>query len=119
MRTSRVALLVSLLLTIPASAAAQERPAALPWLYAGTITAHMLDLHSTHRALSTGAAREANPFMTNSTARVAIKAGTSTLTVWTAERLWKGGKRKTAIALVAAVTAGTAAIAARNYRVAR
>lgn len=111
--------LVLLLLAIPAHASADDRPAALPWLYAGTITAHALDLHSTHRALSTGAAREANPFMTNASARVAIKAGTTTLTVWTAERLWKGGRRKTAIALVAAVTAGTAAIAARNYRVAR
>ncbi len=106
----------------PATTVITSRPAPLMPLYAGFAAAQALDIHSTALAIDRGA-RERNPLMKalgpdNTWAAVAVKAGITGATIWTAERMWKRNRRLNAVVLMAAVTAFQAAVDAHNYRVA-
>lgn len=106
----------------PAAAVITRRPAPLIPLYVGFATAQALDIHSTSLAIDRGA-RERNPLMKalgpdNTWAAVAVKAGVTGATFWTAERMWKRNRRMRAVVLMAAITALQTAVDAHNYRVA-
>ena len=98
-----------------------SRPASLMPLYAGLAAAHVLDLHSSHLALA-GGAREGNPVASfisrHPAAAVGVKIGVTGLTIWAAERMWRGHRRTSAVVLLAAVTALQTTIDLHNYRVA-
>lgn len=106
----------------PAAAVITRRPAPLIPLYVGFATAQALDIHSTALAIDRGA-RERNPLLKalgpdNTWAAVAVKAGVTGATFWTAERMWKRNRRMSAVVLMAAITALQTAVDAHNYRVA-
>src|SRR5690606_19563568 len=65
-----------------------RRPPALLPLYGSLITLQGLDIHSTRRAIGSGAASEANPAMRpivkHSAAFVAVKAGSTAGVIWAA-----------------------------------
>jgi len=108
----------SLVVRIPSTVVETKRPAALPALYAGLITANALDLYTTHKALGNGAL-EANPVMrVEPPAQIAIKAATTATSILLAERMWKKN-RKAAIVLMAVMNGATAAVVAHNARHAR
>jgi len=98
-----------------------RRPAALPALYVSLAALNALDVYSTTRALGNGA-REVNPVMAstrgNSGVALAIKAATTTSSIYLAERLWKKN-RIASIATMLAANGVTAAIVAHNLRNAR
>jgi hypothetical protein len=98
-----------------------RRPGALAGLYASLTALNALDVYSTQRALSNGA-RELNPIVASSTgnlgATLAIKAATTTSSIYLAEKLWKKN-RVGAIVTMVAVNGATAAIVAHNFRNAR
>jgi hypothetical protein len=99
----------------------RRRPPVLIPLYVSLATFNLLDAHSTFRAVDAGA-RELNPlvvgFANNRGALLAVKAGVTMGTVFLSERMWRGGKRKSAVAMIAALTVANALIARHNYRVA-
>lgn len=106
----------------PAAAIAPSRPAPLMPLYVGFAVAQALDMHSTSLAIDRGA-RERNPLLQalgpdNTWAAMALEAGLTGATIWTAERMWKRNRRMSAVVLMAAVTTFQAAVDAHNYRVA-
>jgi hypothetical protein len=96
----------------------EQRPAALPALYASLGALHALDAYSTRRAMAAGA-YEANPTMGkaagNAGATLALKAASTAGTIFFAERAWKKN-RKGAIILMAAINGAMAAVSARNFR---
>lgn len=99
-----------------------RRPAALVPLYAAFAALQAYDVHSTIKALGSGAA-EANPVMRglakNRAALISIKGAVTVSSIFVAERLWRANHRKAAVALMV-VTAGMMAIvAANNARVLR
>lgn len=98
-----------------------RRPGALVGLYGSLAALNVLDVYSTRRALNSGA-REVNPVMASASgnfgAMLAIKAATTTSSIYLAERLWKKN-RAAAIVTMVAVNGATAAIAARNFNNAR
>lgn len=98
-----------------------KRPAALPALYVSLAALQAWDVHTTSAALKTGA-REANPvaapFAGSSAKVIALKAASTAGTVFFAERLWKQNK-VAAVVVMAAINAGTAAVAMNNARIAR
>jgi hypothetical protein len=100
---------------------AARRPGALVGLYASLAGLNALDVYSTRRALNSGA-REVNPVMASTSgnfgAMLAIKAATTTSSIYLAEKLWKKN-RAAAIVTMVAVNGATAAIAARNFNNAR
>jgi hypothetical protein len=79
------------------------RPDVLPALYVGLSALQAYDAYSTLSALKRGA-REANPLMKgvvdHPAAFVALKAGMATLSIYSAERLWKEHQRKRAVVLM-------------------
>jgi hypothetical protein len=89
-------------------------------MYVSFAGLQLLDAMSTRKALARGAT-EANPAMAgivkNSTAFMAIKAGTAVSTMFLAERVAKNHPRR-AMILMAVLNAGYAAVVAHNYRVA-
>ena len=99
----------------------RRRPPVLIPLYVSLATFNLLDAHSTFRAVDAGA-RELNPlvagFANNRGALLAVKAGVAMGTVFLSERMWREGKRKSAVAMVAVLTVANALIARHNYRVA-
>jgi uncharacterized protein DUF5658 len=100
-------------------AARQDSRGVLVPLYISAATLQMLDVHSTHRALSSGYT-EGNPMMagiaSNTAAFVAVKAATAATTIWVSEKLRKRN-RAAAIGLMVAVNVATATVVAHNYRV--
>jgi hypothetical protein len=88
-------------------------------MYGGLVALHTLDAHSTLRALDAGHA-EANPVMRWATARpaafVAVKAASTALTVYCAEKIREKHPKRAAL-FVAGVNAAYAAIVFQNYRV--
>jgi hypothetical protein len=100
---------------------AEKRPAALPVLYGALGTLQALDVYSTRRALGAGAI-EANPLMRgpagNTNAMLAIKAVSTTASIYFAERAWKKN-RKGAVILMVIANGVTAGVVARNLRNAR
>ena len=95
----------------------EQRPAALPVMYATLGALQALDVYSTRRAIGAGAG-EANPLMKqasgSSGAMLAVKALSSAGTIFFTERAWKKN-RKGAIIVMAAINGVTAAVAARNF----
>jgi Domain of unknown function (DUF5658) len=98
-------------------AAAARRPAALIPMYASLTALHVADFVSTTRALSSGAASEANPMMRpvvgNRAAFLAVKAGSAAGTIWIAERMRKKHPAR-AVVLMVSTNAVMAAIVAHN-----
>lgn len=98
-----------------------QRPSLLTALYVSQGVAQALDVHSTFAAIDRGAV-EANPlmkgFVKNRSAMVALKSGVAVGTILIAERMWKKGNRKGAIATMVIANAVTFAVAANNYKVA-
>ena len=98
------------------------RPAALMPLYGSLVALQGLDIHSTRRAVGSGAGQEANPAMEpivrNSAAFIAVKAGATVGVIWASEKMWKKN-RKAAVIFASVVNVAMAAIVANNYRVNR
>ena len=94
-----------------------RRPAALVPMYASLAALQAADFVSTTRALSSGAAYEANPIMRgvvgSPAAFLAVKAGTTAGTIWIAERLRKKHPVR-ALVLMASTNALMAAVVAHN-----
>lgn len=105
-----IILAVSLLLATPAFA--QSGP------IAAAIAGNVADLVSTEIALSRGGAREANPVMQGTAQRIALKAGTTALTVWAIKKL-APQHPKTAAVLGYTVGAVMGGLAVNNVRVMR
>jgi uncharacterized protein DUF5658 len=112
--------LASINLAVPFRA--PNRPFALPALYAGSAFLQGYDAYSTLAAIRSGAT-EANPLMKGITkspvAFVALKAGLTTASIMSAERLWKDNHRVAAIAMMAASNGMMAMVAAHNASVLR
>jgi len=94
---------------------------ALRSLYAATATMQLLDVHSTMKALSSGAV-EANPLMSglvqHRAAFVAAKASVAAVTIYAANKIARNNKVG-AIATMIAMNSAYAFIVANNYRNAR
>jgi hypothetical protein len=104
----------------------ERRPArplagAMLTMYAGMVTVHALDAHSTFRALDGGHA-EGNPMMRWFTRHpagfVAVKTAATAATVFAAEQIRKKHPRR-AMVFMAAVNAAYAGIVIHNYRAGR
>jgi len=99
-----------------------KRPAALIPLYVSLVGLQGLDIHSTRRAMNSGATRESNPmmkpFVNNDAAFIAVKATTTAGTIFFTERLRKKHP-KAAVVVAAALNVGLAAVVASNYRLSR
>lgn len=111
--------------TLEASVAVKSievRPAALPALYAGSVLLQALDVRLTLEGMSRGSV-EANPMMRAVVKRpatfIAVKTAVAGLTIYAAERLWRKGKRKAAVALMVINTSMMAIVGARNASVVR
>lgn len=99
---------------------AARRPASLLPMYVSFGVLQGLDYVTTRRALANGSGREANPVMGpvvgNQPAFLAVKAGTTAVTVWMAERMWKKHPAR-AIALIAAANGAMGIVVAHNARI--
>lgn len=95
------------------------RPKALPLLYASLAALQVMDIVSTTKGLNAGAV-EANPVMAkvvgNRAAFVAVKAGTTAVSIYLAERLWKRN-RVAAIATMVGINAMMGVVVAHNQSV--
>jgi hypothetical protein len=102
--------------------APHDRPLALPALYATTAVLQGYDAYSTLSVLKQGGV-EANPVMKGITkspmAFIGLKAGMTTLSIISAERMWKRGNRMGAVATMVASNVFMAYVAASNARVLR
>lgn len=100
-------------------AIAPGRPKALPALYVSLAALQVMDVVSTSKGLSVGAV-EANPVMApvvkNKAAFVAVKAGTTAVSIYLAERLWKKN-RVAAIATMVGINAMMGVVVAHNQAV--
>lgn len=118
------ALTPSLLQAVPRSHVVEphRRPPGLVPLYASLVGLNALDVHSTYSALKTPHAAEANPIVAplvhQPAAFIALKAGTTAVSIWTAERLWKK-HRVVAMVIVGSANAALAAVVTNNYRIAK
>ncbi len=106
--------------TLVQPAAQHGRPLALPALYATTAVLQGYDAYSTLSVLKQGGV-EANPVMKGITkspmAFIGLKAGMTTLSIISAERMWKRGNRMGAVATMVASNVFMAYVAANNARV--
>lgn len=102
--------------------ATAKRPAMLAPLWGSYIALQAFDVHSTRRALSSGAGREANPLLTgvahNSAGLIAVKAASTAGVIYGTEKLWKKNRVLAVVAMVG-LNSATAYVVARNYRVTR
>src|SRR5947207_15224122 len=137
-RTWFAALLIIFVVAVPGFAADERRTAAsdsntppivnvntvpparglvLPALYVGAAALQVYDGLSTMSGLKQGAV-EANPVISGiagkSLALWAVKGGITTVSIYTAERMWRQHRRAEAIAMMVAVNGVAAAVAARN-----
>jgi uncharacterized membrane protein len=98
-----------------------SRPAAVKVMYGTFAALQAVDIYSTTRALNQGAS-EANPIVATTTgnqgAMLAMKAVSTAVTIYFAERAWKKS-RKGSVVLMAVVNGVTAAVVAHNLRNAR
>lgn len=78
---------------------------------------HALDAHSTHRALNAGGS-ESNPLVRGLVESpigvVAVKAGSSAVVIYAAEKMWKHN-RVAAVIMIVGINTAYAAIVAHNY----
>src|SRR5262249_23975842 len=99
---------------------ATERPMALPALYATLAGLPIFDGYSTVNGIRRGAA-ESNPVVGglagNPAAFWSLKAASTGVSIYFAERLWKSGRRGQGIAVMLASNAVMSAVAARNASV--
>jgi hypothetical protein len=102
----------------PDRPASVRRPAALPALYVSFVGLQVYDGYSTTVGMKQGAV-ESNPLMNdvarNPYALWAVKGGTTALSIYVTERLWKRGHRGQAVAVMAISNALMVAVSARNY----
>jgi Domain of unknown function (DUF5658) len=111
---------------IPVTFVLQEepsrRPAALVPMYSGMIALQGYDAYSTLAAIKRGAV-ETNPVasatVTQPAAFLAMKGVAAAATVYSAERLWRKGRRKSAVALMIVTNGALAVVTARNASVLR
>ncbi len=103
----------------PTEVTAARRPMVLPVLYGSLVALQSYDAYSTTAGLARGA-HESNPLMQNiagnKAAFWAVKAGTTTASIWIAERMWKTN-RVGAIVTMVAVNGLMATVAVRNASV--
>jgi hypothetical protein len=99
-----------------------ERSPALPALYVGLAALNVYDGVTTLRGVKNGA-REANvmmaPIANSAPAMWVVKGAVTATTILAAERMWKAGHRRRAIALAAISNGLMVAVAARNASVLR
>jgi hypothetical protein len=99
-----------------------SRGALLPSLYVSLAALNVYDAYSTRAGLARGAV-EANRLMQgvagNSAALWAVKGGTTAVSIFVAERLWRKHRRVEAIAVMVVSNGMMAAVAARNAAVLR
>jgi hypothetical protein len=95
-----------------------QRPSALIPLSVSQLGLQALDIHSSHRAITSGNAYEANPamspFVKNSAAFASVKFASAGGVIWISEKLWKKQPKK-AVVFAALINTGMAAIVAHNY----
>jgi len=136
-RARVTALLISFLL-LPAAAHAQlaesdpsssssaviapaPRPVLLTALYGSFAGLQALDVHSTMRAVRSGAGQEGNPVLQrlagSPAAMFAVKAGATASIIMASERLRKNHHPMAAIALMIGANSAYAMVAAHNYTV--
>jgi uncharacterized protein DUF5658 len=99
-----------------------RRPVVLPTLYSGFAFLEGFDVHSTITALNDHAS-EANPVMKTIARQtgpfLALKAGVTTVSIVSTERLWKQGHRTSAIAMMAALNIFMGCVDVHNAHVHR
>ena len=96
---------------------AGRRPLVLPVLYAALGVLQGMDYYTTQKGLALGA-HETNPIVRNGTKGtfLAMKAGSTAVTILIAEKMWKKNKAG-AIALMVATNVVYGAVVAHNARV--
>jgi len=107
--------------TLPVSAEiVRPRPPVVPSLYISLAALQGYDGYSTIRAIKSGA-REANPILGSAAgqpiAMWSIKAASTAVTIYFAERLWRTHRRGQAITLLTVTNAIMGVVAARNASV--
>ncbi len=89
-------------------------------LYLSFATLQALDVHSTTRAISSGAGRESNPALGGIASRpvtfIAVKAATTGATIWMTEKLRKN-HRAAAVGLMVALNSFMGVVVGHNYSV--
>lgn len=81
------------------------------------ISMQAADLHSTHRAINSGAGVEGNWIMQGSTTkRIALKVAATVPILALADHLQRQGQRRTARVLLYSASAVIGTVAARNYQ---
>ncbi len=89
-------------------------------LYLSFVTLQALDVHSTTRAISSGAGRESNPALRgiagNRPALIAVKAATTGVTIWATEKL-RRKHRAAAVGLMVALNSFMGVVVGHNYSV--
>jgi hypothetical protein len=107
-------------LNVPIEQARQRPPALIP-LYASFVALEALDIHSTRRALGSGAV-EANPAMRGLTGSsvgiVAVKAAGAAGLIFASEKIWKKN-RAAAVVLMVATNSAMTWVVAHNYHAVR
>jgi hypothetical protein len=115
--------LLLLFVLLPALAYAEDRPRVLVPLYAGQVGLQAYDAYSTVEVIRLGGV-ETNPHVNTILTRqpalfFALKAAVATGTIVTAERLWKSGRRKEAVAVMIGSNAFMGYVAVNNASVLR
>ena len=135
-RARVTALSILLLLLVPVAALAQlvepdpsssavvdpaPRPVLLTTLYGSFVGLQALDVHSTMRAVRSGAGQEANPALQrlagSPAAMFAMKAGATASIIMASERLRKSHHPMAALALMIGANSAFAMVTAHNYTV--
>lgn len=89
-------------------------------IQAGAVAAQLADVHSTKAAIESGRGREGNPLLPDSwLGQGVVKAAAAAGVMWLGTTLELRGHRTLARVAQLAAAAATAAIAARNYAIAR
>jgi hypothetical protein len=103
------------------AASPQQRPAALVPMYVSFSVLQGLDVHSTLRALDSGAV-EANPLMKgvagSAIGMAAVKTAAAAGVIYASERMWKHNK-VAAVVFMAATNSAMAWVVQHNHRVAQ
>jgi hypothetical protein len=106
----------------PVSFGAPSRGRLLPALYVSLAGLNAVDAYTTSKGLSRGAS-ESNAVMKgvagNQAALWAVKGGVTASSIFIAERLWRGGHKPQAVAVMIISNGMMAAVSARNASVLR
>ena len=89
-------------------------------LYVSFAALQVMDVQSTHRAITDGSGREGNavmaPIVRNPAAFIAVKAGVTAAAIWGTEKIWKKN-RVGAIVFMAIANSAMVTVVAHNYSV--